>query len=283
MKNISIALKRFMSNKNTVTFICIIGAVLVITIGYNYRINKATSPVVVAYAKVTIQPKTEITEDHIGYKQVPASAISSNVVVNANLVIGKYSNYNTIIPEGSLFYKEAIVSYDALPDAAFKDVKEGYTVYNFPIDMQTSYGNSLFPGNLIDIYFKAKNDSGEIMFGQLCSDVKILAVKDSKGVSVFKNSDELGTPSMLLFAVPNDMYLTLKKAAYLTSIDGELVVVPQSEKVDTDPTTTSSYLVEFINAKTEAVPQDEIDNAYNESAEEATTEEDTEETTETTE
>ncbi len=279
MKNLTIALKRFIANKNTITFLCIIGAVLVLTIGYNYRINAATSPVVVAYAKVTIQPKTEITEEQIGYKQVPASAITSNVIVNANLIEGKYTNYNTIIPQGSLFYKEAIVSYDALPDAAFSDIKEGYTVYNFPIDMQKSYGNSLFPGNLIDIYFKAVNDSGEIMYGQLYSDVKILAVKDSKGDSVFKNSDELGTPSMLLFAVPNDMYLILKKAAYLTTSDAELVIVPESVKVDTDPTITSSYLVEFIKAKTAIIPQDKIDSAYNETIEETVSEE----TTETTE
>ena len=262
MSNIIIAIKRFLANKNTVTILGIIVAVFVLYIGYNYRIDQATTPVKVPYAKETIQPKTEITADMVGYMDVPNSALEGNVLTSASLVIGEYTNYNTIIPKGSLFYKESVVSYEELPDSAFSSVKKGYTVYNFSVNMTSTYGNSLFPGNYIDIYFKGVNDSGEIMYGQLYSNIKILAVKDSKGVSVFQNSDSLGTPSMLLFAIPNKMYLVLKKAAYLTANDAEIIVVPVTEKVTgTTPGITSSQLVNFIEAKTADVPQDEINSS----------------------
>ena len=271
MKNIAIALKKFLSNKNTVTIVGIVAAVLILYVGYNYRIDQATSPIRIPYAKVTIQPKTEITEDMIGYVDVPKSAIQGNALRDAYYINGKYSNYNTIIPEGSLFYKETVVAFKDLPDASFSEVKEGYTVYNFSVDMKTTYGNSLFPGNYIDIYFKGVNDSGEVMYGQLYKNIKILAVKDSNGVSVFQNSENIGSPSMLLFAVPNDMYLILKKAAYLKANDAELVIVPVTQKTTDTPNITSTYLVDFINAKTSSIPQDEIDAAYQDTATETTT------------
>ena len=37
---------------------------------------------------------------------------------------------------------------------AFAKVKSGEVVYNFPVDMESTYGNSIFPGNKIDIYIE---------------------------------------------------------------------------------------------------------------------------------
>lgn len=274
MNNIIIGVKRFLSNKNTVTIIGIVVAVLVLYIGYNYRIDQATSPVKVAYAKETIQPKTEITEEMISYMEVPASAIQGDVIISAKEVIGHYSNYNTVIPAGSMFYEDTVVDFDRLPDAAFKDVAEGFTVFNFPVDIESTYGNSLFPGNYIDVYFYCINDAGEVMYGQLYSNIEILAVKDNDGVSVFQSSEELGKPSMLLFAIPNEQYLILKKATYLTENDAEIIVVPVTADVKgTTPKITSSSLVAFIEAKTASVPQDVIDDAYDESTDESDTKE----------
>ena len=54
MGNLSFKLKKFLQNKNTVTFI---GTALILAIlyfGYNWRINQAITPVRVPCAKVTI-------------------------------------------------------------------------------------------------------------------------------------------------------------------------------------------------------------------------------------
>ena len=45
MNKILISFKRFFSNKNTVTIFCVIGAVLVLWFGYNYRIKQETNPI----------------------------------------------------------------------------------------------------------------------------------------------------------------------------------------------------------------------------------------------
>ena len=60
MKKFLVGVKKFFSNKNTVTIVCVLGAILVIYFGYNYRIDQITSPVRVPYAKVEIQPRTEL-------------------------------------------------------------------------------------------------------------------------------------------------------------------------------------------------------------------------------
>ena len=58
MNNILIGLKRFFTNKNTVTIICVLGIVFFLYFGYNWRIKKSTEPLSVPYAKEEIQPRT---------------------------------------------------------------------------------------------------------------------------------------------------------------------------------------------------------------------------------
>jgi hypothetical protein len=55
MNNFVIAIKRFISNKNTVTIIGVFLGVLVLYLGYNYRIQQAIRPVRMPYATETIQ------------------------------------------------------------------------------------------------------------------------------------------------------------------------------------------------------------------------------------
>ena len=61
MNNILIGLKRFITNKNTVTVIAVIVILGLLYWGYTSQINASVSPVSVPVAKQTIQPRTEIT------------------------------------------------------------------------------------------------------------------------------------------------------------------------------------------------------------------------------
>ena len=85
-------------------------------------------------------------------------------------------NYNTIIAEGSLFYTDLVVDSSKLPDSAFLDVKEGETVISYGVDMNSTYANSMMPEDYIKIYFKARNDNGEVMFGKFLDKIKIIIV-----------------------------------------------------------------------------------------------------------
>lgn len=262
MNNFMTAVKRFFGNKNTVTIVGVLVCILVLYIGYNWRINQAINPIRVPYANQVIQPRTLITEDMISYTEVPPSYLKGNYISSSTLIVGKYSNYNTIIPSGSLFYTDAVINERDLPDSAFSNIPTGYTVYNFPVTMNTTYGNSMYPGNYINLYFKAVDDTGKIIFGKLISNIEVLDVKDSSGKHVFENTGEARTPSSIIFAVPENIHLLIRKAMYLTKVSAELIPVPNTETLtEQDVVEVSSATIqEFILSKTQLLSEDVLNN-----------------------
>lgn len=264
MNNFSNSLKRFFGNKNTVTIIGVLICILVLYVGYNYRIKQATTPVRVPYANQTIQPRTLITADMISYTEVLPSTLKGKYILNANLIINKYSNYNTIIPAGSMFYSDAVINERDLPDSAFGAIPQGYTVVSFPVTMASTYGNSMYPGNYINLYFKAINeDTKKLVFGKLISNIEILDVKDSSGNHVFENTSESRTPAYILFAVPEEQHVLIRKAMYLTRISAELIPVPNTATLTEEDTVVldSQALAQFIIERTERYELEDINNS----------------------
>ena len=261
MNNLKASMKKFFGNKNTVTILGVILCLVILYIGYNYRINSKTELVAVHVAKQTIQPRTYITDDMIEIRNVPIELLNtSKYYTTAKSIVGKYSNYNTMIAKGSLFYTDLVVDEKDLPDSAFSGVPEGYTVINYPVTIATTYANSMAPGSHINIYYKSLNDDGEVMFGKFISNIEVLDVKDSSGRHVFENSDEARTPAYMLFAVPEETHLLLRKALYLTDYDVELLLIPNTATLSEDQkvTVSSLQIEEFINSKTAFVSVDDL-------------------------
>ena len=261
MNNLKASMKKFLGNKNTVTILGVILCLVILYIGYNYRINSKVELVAVPYAKQTIQPRTYITEDMIEIRNVPVELLNtSKYYTTSKSIVGKYSNYNTMIAKGSLFYTDLVVEEKDLPDSAFSEVPEGYTVINYPVTIASTYANSMAPGSHINIYYKSLNDDGEVMFGKFISNIEVLDVKDSSGRHVFENSDEARTPAYMLFAVPEETHLLLRKALYLTDYDVELLLIPNTATLSEDQkvTVSSLQIEEFINSKTAFVSVDDL-------------------------
>lgn len=231
MNNVLIALKKFIANKNTVTIIVVIIILGLLYFGYTSQINASVNPVSVPVAKVTIQPRTEITAEMIERIQVPKITVKSNVLLNNTQIIGKYTAINSVIPQGSMFFKQVIVEKADLPDSVFSDVKDGEIPYQFSVNMESTFGNSIFPGNKIDIYMKAVDDNNQIMVGRLLENVEVLAVKDSNGKNVFENTSESRTPAYLIFGLPERIHILLRKASYLKSKGVEVFPVPHGGTV----------------------------------------------------
>ena len=116
------------------------------------------------------------------------------------------------------------------------------------------------PGSYINIYYKSLNDKGEVMFGKFISNVKVLDVKDSSGQHVFENSEDTRTPAYMLFAVPEETHLILRKASYLKEYAVELILVPNTTTLtEKDKVQVSSDDIEnFINSKTAFVSVNEL-------------------------
>lgn len=260
MGNILTTIKRFLGNKNTVTIIGVILGILVLYIGYNYRVKQATTPVTVPYAKEEISSRTLITSDMIGYMEVSSSVVNSstNMITNANDLINNYVAFGTTIPANSLFYQSQILTSDEMPDSAFADIPDGYTIFSLSVNLHTTYGNSIYPGNYIDLFFKGIDDTGKIMFGKLIESIEVLAVKDSSGNHVFETTVESRTPAELLFAVPDEMYDLLMKAGYISGSSIEIIPVPRNSSYSINPgeTVVSSEVIrDFILSKSATIPQ----------------------------
>lgn len=262
MNNLSNSLKKFVGNKNTVTIIGVVLCIFVLYVGYSARIKQATVPVSVPCANEDIQPRKQITSDMIKMVDVPAKFLEgTSYYSDVEKIVGKYSNYNTIISKGSLFYTGLLIDESHLPNSAFINVEKGHTVVSYKVNMDSTYANSMMPDDTIKIYFKAASDDGTIMFGKFLDNVRILDVKDSSGQHVFENSSEARVPAYMLFALPEDMHLLFRKAIYLSgSYDVELILVPNTQEVtqDADVIVSSKDIQDFINDKTEMVSVDEI-------------------------
>ncbi len=245
MGNLGTGLKKFLQNKNTVTVLGVVLAIVILYVAYNMRVKSAINPVNVPYAMQQISPGTQITSDMVGTRAVPPSMLEGDVIRNQGDVIDKYSNEDTLIPKGSLFYTRQVVEKEQLNANIILEYPKGYVLYNLSVNSESTYGNAVYPGNYIDIYLKAVNrytddmaagaDADKVMLGKLLSNIKVLAVKDSSGAPVFSNKDEQRTPAMVVFAVPEEYYLLLKKAEYMRTFDTTLIPVPTNESLKDEP------------------------------------------------
>lgn len=236
-------MKKIFTNKNFVSVLMVAVLVGILFFFYTKRVNDAINPVTVPYAKIQIAPGTPITSKMVDTTEIPPSMLTDDVYKVASDVIGKYSNADTIIPYGSLFYHRNVVEKEELPANIILDLKEGEVLYNLSVNNFTTYGNSIYPGNYIDIYLKAKTREingmasldKKVVLDKLLKNVKVIAVKDSEGKTVFKNLDEEREPAMIVFALPEEYYILLKKAEYLRTYDSQLIPVPTDESLKNEP------------------------------------------------
>ena len=262
MKNFN----KFLKNKNTVTILGILLCLIILYVGYTTSINKKTALVDVYYANQTIQPKTLITEDMVSKTRVPGAFIKGTYYKNYNDIVGKYSNYNTMIAAGSIFYSDLLVSEGNLPDAVLYNTNEGERVVSFPVDTVTTYGNSIMPGNIVDVYVKLYDNSGKLVYGEFFDNIEVLGVKDASGKNVFENTEEARVPAYVYFSLPEAKYLLFSSLNYILTNDIEVVLVPNTVKFDAkNPAAvevTSDYLYDFVLDKIQKI--DGQEELYNE-------------------
>ena len=75
MNNLFVRLKRFISNKNTVTILCVFAGVAVLIFGYMWRVKQAVNPVNVPIALVRMAPKTKVEADNVGTIKVSGAFV----------------------------------------------------------------------------------------------------------------------------------------------------------------------------------------------------------------
>jgi len=246
-------LQRFISNPNTLTFILVIGLIILVYCVYDYLIGKATEPVSVPYANQLIKENTQITRDMIGTVKISGGFVStsSGLVQNAGEIIDKYVQKGYQIPQYSFFYKEQLTNAESANDTIFGSMPSGYTSYALKVNFHTTYGCSIMDKDYIDLYFKSVDDDGKIIFAKFIKSIQVLQVVDKDGYDVFTSTEEGNEPKpdRILFAVPMEYAEMLTNALKLKS--AELIPVPRNAEYSENPEDTSiasSAVVDFINA-----------------------------------
>lgn len=265
MNNLAISLKKFFTNKNTVTIIGVVAILIILYVMYTKTLNNATEKIQVPVASKTINPQTQITADDITHIEVANAAKPDKVVMKDELIIGKYTGVGVTVPEGSMFYSDVIVEKEELPGNWLtlleKDAEGKLQIpYYFSVNTTTTFGNSIQPGDYVDFYVRAYNEKDQLMFGKMVENIKILAVTDGSGQDVFKSQTDIGTPSFLNFGLSSELHDVLKKAEYLNGTDIELIVIPHGGAVPEEnlaTNVTSSQLRDFITTKAAEVKQDD--------------------------
>lgn len=230
MGNLLVPFKKFLSNKNTITILGVLVGIVVLYLGYTWRVQKSIQPVNVPYAAKTLIAGTKITSDDIKYLSFPKDMISgmTNIVTSPDGIIGMYAAYDGKIAQNSFFFREQLVTEEDMPDSIFSNIQDGHTIYRLKVDNDSTYANSIMPENKIDLYMstEADDDEGKLVFGRLISQIQVLAVKDDDGKNVFADKDNPTEAKYLLFSVPEELFLLLSKAELLGI---EIRPVPRNE------------------------------------------------------
>ncbi len=258
MGNLLVKIKRFISNKNTVTILCVLAGILVIYVGYNWRVSVATSPQSVPYANKTLVSGTVITQDDISYVEISKSVLdkTKNIITNANLIVGQAVAYGDTIQANSFFFEGDVkdpADNSYYPLASMEDDQEAQTL---EVDIHTTFGNAIYPGNYIDLWFKDVNEEDKLIYGELIESIKVLDVTDEDGRSVFETGAESREPRSITFAVDRDLRLLIYAAREI----GELVPVPRNKSYSENPSETrisSTYLQNYILSQVSVVPYED--------------------------
>ena len=207
----------FLKNKNTVTALASILIVIVLVLGYNIRVNQATTPVQIPYANTIIEPRTLIDETMIDYMSIPTAAIKGRIYRNRGEIVGRYTKDNVLIPLGSFFYVDALTDSEGnVEKELYEKIEKNQTLNYITVDMLSSYSNSVVPGNYIDIYAYVQDDNKN-KIAKLLENIKVIAVRTSSGLNVFESSTEARTPFVVYFGLPYEQDMLLKKIHAINS------------------------------------------------------------------
>ncbi len=261
MSNLWIGIKRFFKNKNTVTILAIVACLVIIYFAYNMRIKKATEPQLIPYALVDLPPRTHITEDMVGLRKVPGSVVTPNVITSKSLIVDKYVSNEVQIPKDSLFYNDTLMTWEQLPSSIYEDIGNDEAIVALKVNLNDTYGNSIFEGNYIDLYYTGKDSDGKILVGKFIESIRVKAVTDEHFNSVFEKTDGKTQPVYLIFTVKESMHKLLKLATKLNV--GRIYPVPRNAEYSKNPKPTrvaSSYIVDLIKKSAITIGDDSSKN-----------------------
>ena len=258
--NVMEKIKKLLLNRNTVTILGVLAGVIALWFAYSITLDKAVKPTKVPVAVKDIPAGSIITKDDIEYVDINRDVLKkASIITSSSQLIHHYTNNNTSVTKGSMFYTSQVVKKDELIDRDLEIIPENYKIYWLSVDNTTTYANSIYPGDKIDLWLLTKVENNYV-YEPFITNIEVLSVKDSKGQNVFDvNSGR--TPAVLAFAVPNDIFVYLSKVGFLSGMS--LYPVPiNKNNADKDATTeiSNKELQTLIDSKSIITNPDNTEN-----------------------
>lgn len=258
--NVMEKIKKLLLNRNTVTILGVLSGVIALWFAYSITLDKAVKPTKVPVAVKDIPAGSIITKDDIEYVDINRDVLKkASIITSSSQLINYYVNNNTSVTKGSMFYTSQVVKKDELIDRDLEIIPENYKIYWLSVDNTTTYANSIYPGDKIDLWLLTKVENNYV-YEPFITNIEVLSVKDSKGQNVFDvNSGR--TPAVLAFAVPNDIFVYLSKVGFLSGMS--LYPVPiNKNNADKDATTeiSNKELQTLIDSKSIITNPDNTEN-----------------------
>ena len=260
MGNILNAIKRMLANKNTLTILGVLAGVIAIYFVYDNRVKSATTLISVYYVKENVASNTQLTEDIIDRVQVNSSLTKKYKGLVTNLgqiqvMNGKetefyYVNYDHSLVAGQLLSTEDLVApANKLPNKTY-NLDENLKQFDVSVDLDLTQGNSIAPGNSVDLWVLGKDENKDIIFGRFVENLEVIDVVDSNWITTAGN--ESGVPKFLITAVDEETWLLLKKSERLDGFDFKLVPVVRDKAYNPDTPTqvVSDSIKGIIEANT---------------------------------
>lgn len=259
--------------------VCLIGGIFLYT---KVTISAEVNETEVIVTAIDIPPSTQITEEMLTVHSTASRGIPTNAVLKAEDIIGKWTISGYGMSKNSYIYDDKIVNQEELPNAGILELEENEVALPLLVDLESSLGNSIVPNANVDLYFKSilyQDDSEKALYGRLASQVRVVAIKDSKASNVFAtegktakskeevtNQEAQSMARIYIFAIPEELGELMNKAKMLGEITP--IATGKSNNTDLETIAEESEVVKYIEEATFKVNQEPQANLTEESTSE---------------
>ena len=143
---------------------------------YPAFLNRRFDLLEVAVVNNQIKPNTKITKEDIDYITFPIKALPTNIYINQDEIIDKFTTEQMTLVKGSFFYKEMLVDTLTTSKNFNLKLKESEFAFSLSITSESGLMGKLEQGEYIDLFFQASEKSNEdkIIIGKLMEHIRII-------------------------------------------------------------------------------------------------------------
>ena len=248
-----------LSNKNTITILIVLIGVVAIYFVYDNQVKSTTDTIMVYYVKDNVPANTQLKEEQLDKVSVNKSLTKTykGLITNLSQIMdgdGKYYyvNYDHALSAGQLLSKNDLIAASEKPANKMYGFDEGKKPFEINVDLNLTQGNSIAPGNSVDLWIQGGNleDEETIIFNKFIENLEVIDVVDNNWLTTAgKDSQE---PKFLITAVDEEIWLLLNKAERLQGYSFKLIPVVRDKAYDPETPTTvvSEGIKNIIEANT---------------------------------